>query len=70
MKYRLKPKCQQYKNIEYRRLCISCGKEETLFIPEFMPRPNTSYIGTPSPLKCKLFGNHQFYYEDELEPTK
>lgn len=72
-KYRL-PKT---KTKSAKQVCRHCGKEQIIEYAATLPRPNTTrkvvkgLIG-PMPgtfLGC-LFGNHDFYFEDELELNK
>lgn len=60
-----------------KQVCRHCGKGQTIEYAATLPRPNTTrkvvkgLIG-PMPgtfLGC-LFGNHDFYFEDELEPNE
>lgn len=71
MKYKVKQKDLLK---PYKKICIGCGAEKTVWYNADLPRPNTGqkvvkgFLG-PMPgsqLGC-LMGNHDFYGEHEVE---
>ena len=64
-KYQLKR--PEVEMIQYKEICIGCGKYRQCERVSFMPTPNrTDRPKPPSRLKCML-GNHVFYPEDKVE---